>query len=212
MILKWPNMLDKKVCILDYGSGNIKSVLNIFYSITSDVKVSNAERDILDATHLVLPGVGAFASSMQKIHERLPIDLIENVVLERKKLFLGICVGMQVLASRGHEFGEHDGLGWIDGCVQKISSGEHPLPHVGWNHIACRKASSLLKGLDAVDPCFYFVNSYAFCPANSEHVVATTVYGEEFCSVIQKDNIFGVQFHPEKSQQAGVGLLRSFLS
>lgn len=205
-------MSDERVCILDYGSGNIKSVLNIFCSITSNVKVSNAERDILDATHLVLPGVGAFASSMQKIHEKLPVALIENVVLKQGKFFLGICVGMQVLANRGHEFGEHDGLGWIDGYVQKISSGKHPLPHIGWNQIACRKASSLLKGLDVVDPCFYFVHSYAFYPACSEHVIATTVYGEEFCSIIQKDNIFGVQFHPEKSQQVGVGLLRNFLS
>lgn len=199
------------VCILDYGSGNVKSVFNLFSTIAEHVVISNDPAEIRQATHIVLPGVGAFSAAMRKIRERLPMEVLEQVVMADKKPFLGICVGMQVLATRGMEFGECLGLGWIGGSVEKVRSKHLPLPHIGWNNISCKRNSPLLAGLGD-DPDFYFVHSYAFRLENEQHMLATTSYGEEFCSVVQLENIYGVQFHPEKSQRTGVKLAKNFLS
>lgn len=199
------------VCILDYGSGNVKSVLNLFSSLAKHVVVSNDPAEIQQATHIVLPGVGAFGAAMRKINEKLPLEVLEKVVLGGKKPFLGICVGMQVLAVRGMEFGECQGLGWIGGVVEKIDSKHLPLPHVGWNNISAKRPSPLLTGLGD-DPDFYFVHSYAFCTESEQDTLATTHYGKEFCSVVQRENIHGVQFHPEKSQRTGIKLAKNFLS
>ncbi len=201
----------KKICILNYGSGNVQSVLNIFSTITDNVVVSNKISDISSATHIVLPGVGAFGASMKKIKSNIPFNILEKEVLINKKPFLGICVGLQILADKGFEFGEHDGFGWIHGTVEKIDSKDLPLPHVGWNSIRLIKNSPLLKGFkDNQD--FYFVHSYAFRAKNVESIIAKTEYGEDFISIISKDNIFGVQFHPEKSQKAGKVLLENFVN
>lgn len=200
-----------RVCILDYGSGNVKSVFNLFSKIAKHVVVSNEPAEIQQATHIVLPGVGAFSAAMRKILERLPMEDLEQAVLSDKKPFLGICVGMQVLATRGMEFGERLGLGWIEGIVEKLNSNHLPLPHIGWNNISCNRNSPLLAGLGN-DPDFYFVHSYAFRLENDQHMRATTSYGEEFCSVVQRENIYGVQFHPEKSQRTGIKLAKNFLS
>lgn len=201
----------KRVCILDYGSGNVRSVYNLFSTIVDKVSVSNEVENILGATHIVLPGVGAFGAAMRKIHDTLPMEMLEQAVLVEKRPFLGICVGMQVMATRGMEFGEHAGLGWIAGSVEKLDTKGSPLPHVGWNNINCCQESPLLTGLgDAPD--FYFVHSFAFHAENPQHVQATTEYGEVFCSVIQRENLHGVQFHPEKSQRAGIKLAKNFLS
>ena len=199
------------VCILDYGSGNVKSVFNLFSSIAERVVISNDPAEIQQATHIILPGVGAFGAAVRKIHERLPMEVLEQVVLGDKKPFLGICVGMQVLATRGMEFGECLGLGWIEGSVELINSKHLPLPHIGWNNIFCKRDSPLLAGLGA-DPDFYFVHSYAIHLENEKDMLATTSYGEEFCSVVQRENIYGVQFHPEKSQRTGIKLAKNFLS
>lgn len=199
------------VCILDYGSGNVKSVFNLISSVAKQVVISNEPAEIQQATHIVLPGVGAFGAAMRKIRERLPLEVLEQAVLSDKKPFLGICVGMQVLASRGMEFGECLGLGWIPGIVEKIGSKNLPLPHIGWNNISCNRHSPLLAGLGN-DPDFYFVHSYALRLENSQHGLASTSYGEEFCSIIQSENIYGVQFHPEKSQLTGMRLVKNFLS
>lgn len=200
-----------RVCILDYGSGNTRSVLNLFSSIAEDVVVSNMSTDIKTASHIVLPGVGAFAAAMRKIRDTLPMDDLEKAVLGEKKPFLGICVGMQVMATQGREFGECEGLGWIPGRVEQLATGVLPLPHVGWNSVASHEPSPLTNGLGD-SPDFYFVHSFAFKPERAEHVVATTEYGEQFCSVIRKDNLFGVQFHPEKSQRTGIRLAKNFLA
>lgn len=199
------------VCILDYGSGNVKSVFNLLSTLIDDVVISNAPAEIVNASHIVLPGVGAFGTAMRKIRETLPMDDLEQAVLTEKKPFLGICVGMQVMASRGVEFGEHAGLGWIAGSVEKLDVNDLPLPHVGWNNVICKQASPLLEGLGS-DPDFYFVHSFVFNVANPKHMLASTNYGEEFCSVIQHENLFGVQFHPEKSQRTGIKLMKNFLS
>jgi len=199
------------VCILDYGSGNVKSVFNLFSTIAKHIVISNDPEEIRQATHIVLPGVGAFSAAMRKIRERLPMEVLEQAVLSDKKPFLGICVGMQVLATRGMEFGEYLGLGWIGGSVEKVNSKHFPLPHIGWNKTSCKRDSPLLAGLGD-DPDFYFVHSYAFRLENEQHMLAITSYGEEFCSVVQRENIYGVQFHPEKSQRTGIKLVKNFLS
>lgn len=200
----------KKVCILDYGSGNVKSVYNMFSLMESHVTISNSPDDIREATHIVLPGVGAFGPSMKKIKERIPLDLLEKEVFKNIKPFLGICVGMQVLAQEGCEFGRFDGLGWIPGTVLKLNTNGLPSTHIGWNSILIKNKTKILKdSSDKQD--FYFVHSFAFKTKSEESVVAKTVYGDTFNSIVQRDNIIGVQFHPEKSQSAGKLLLRSFL-
>lgn len=201
---------EKKICIVDYGSGNINSVYSIFAKIHPNVIVSNSAEDLNTATHIVLPGVGAFGAAMEKLKRLSLIDILEENVLHKKKLFLGICVGMQILADKGYEHGEFDGLGWITGEVKKIDSGGRILPHVGWNNSKILTQQPLLEGItDEMD--FYYVNSFHFCPDRLENIMTRCPYGEEFASIVYKDNIFGVQFHPEKSQMAGKKLIENFI-
>lgn len=198
------------VCILDYGSGNVKSVFNIISQI-QNTTVSNNEKDIKKASHLILPGVGAFKAAVVKIKKTIPLKILKDQVFNKKKPFLGICVGMQVLAEKGYEFGEYQGLGWIKGEVSKLQVANLPLPHIGWNNIKIEKNSPLTKGFKNRQD-FYFVHSFVFRPKRKQDVIAYTTYGENFCSIIGYENIFGVQFHPEKSQKAGIILLQNFCS
>lgn len=200
-----------QVCILNYGSGNVKSVHNMLLHMGVEAVISNNSADIRNATHLILPGVSAFGTAMDKIKAMIPVDVVSHEVHQAKKPFLGICVGMQVLATKGYEFGEHDGLGWIEGEVKKLQVNDLPLPHVGWNEVAAIDKSNLFNGFEE-QPDFYFVHSYVFHPKNLDYKLAETNYGQRFVSVIQKDNIFGVQFHPEKSQKMGQKLMTNFLS
>lgn len=200
----------KKVCILDYGSGNVKSVNNLVSFLGYDVTVSNEVCDIQTATHLILPGVGSFGAAMKKIKFNISVDDLEIEVLRKNKPFLGICVGMQVLVDKGYEHGEHDGLGWVPGSVEKIKVDNSPLPHIGWNDVILKKESVLFRGLNDFKD-FYFVHSYAV-EINSQYVLSETQYENNFCSSFQKNNIYGVQFHPEKSQKAGQKLIQNFLS
>jgi glutamine amidotransferase len=200
-----------RVCILHYGSGNVRSVSNLFASLDASVVVSSARSDIANASHLVLPGVGAFGATMRKMQNVLPMDAVEQAVISGGKPFLGICVGMHVMAERGPEFGDFTGLGWIAGTVERLSSAHLPLPHIGWNNVVSERPTPLLLGLEN-EPDFYFVHSFVLHAVNPGHVAGTTEYGEQFCSVVQRDNVCGVQFHPEKSQRAGMRLARNFLS
>jgi glutamine amidotransferase len=200
-----------RVCVLDYGSGNVRSVFNLFRAVCNDVIVSNLAADMATASHLVLPGVGAFGAAMRRVGDTIPMAALRHAALDNRKPFLGICVGMQVLADRGLEFGDFGGLGWIPGEVGKLKAGRERLPHIGWNDIRIRHSSPLLQGLgDGAH--FYFLHSYVFRCADPSYVVATTDYGEEFCSVVQSGNLFGVQFHPEKSQRAGQRVAENFLN
>ncbi|MBD3426535.1 MAG: imidazole glycerol phosphate synthase subunit HisH [Candidatus Omnitrophica bacterium] len=204
-------MKDANVCIIDYGSGNVKSVYNLFLSITGSVKVSNQADDINGSTHIVLPGVGAFGSAMQKIKALSSFGVLEENVLSGGKPFLGICVGMQVLAEKGYEHGENEGLGWIPGSVRKLETGGLYLPHVGWNDFTeCSKDNPLFKGISP-DMDFYYVHSFYFDVVDKASAIAKCEYGMEFTSAVNRDNIYGVQFHPEKSQKAGRKLLQNFM-
>ena len=198
-----------KVCILDYGSGNVGSVNNLIKFLNYECIISNDPNEIDNSTHIILPGVGAFGAAMQKVKEKIPIKKLENEILNKKKPFLGICVGMQLMATTGEEFGKFKGLGWIEGKVKKMKS--KILPHIGWNDIIIKKDSKIFSGLDEHKD-FYFVHSFHFDLSNKNLAVAETKYEETFCSIFQKENIIGVQFHPEKSQKTGQILIKNFLS
>ena len=201
-------MKNAKVCVLDYGSGNVASVYNLINRLGYDIKVSNKAEDIKKSSHLILPGVGAFGASIEKIKNNISIELLSDEVKVKKKPFLGICVGMQVLAEKGLEFGSHEGLGWIEGTVEKINA--TVLPHVGWNNIEMKKNSPIFSNIKNASD-FYFVNSYALKVKDNNIIIAETTYENTFCSAVQKENIFGVQFHPEKSQKVGQDIIDNFL-
>ena len=199
-----------KICILDYGSGNVRSVFNVIKHLGYDVEISNSKLAIKNSSHLILPGVGSYGSAMDKINEKIPLECLENSVFIDGKPFLGICVGMQVLSDEGNEFGKKEGLGWINGSVNILDSDNLPLPHVGWNDVDFKVEKSIMNGLlDNKD--FYFVHSYYFEALKKENVIATTSYGKNFPSIVNKDNIYGFQFHPEKSQRAGQLILKNFI-
>jgi glutamine amidotransferase len=200
-----------KVCILDYGGGNVKSVFNMFESIGVESVISNKESEIIEASHVVLPGVGSFGEVMEKINSNLPLSVLEEEVLSKNKPFLGVCVGMQVLGTFGNEFGNHRGLNWIPGSVNKMEVGNNSLPHVGWNTVEFTLKNKFTNGL-MDNPDYYFVHSNCFKPDEESHSIGITNYGGEFTSVVQLGNIFGVQFHPEKSQVFGKKILQNFLS
>lgn len=197
-----------KVCILDYGSGNVQSVKNLLQHLKVKSTISNKNKVIQDSTHIILPGVGAFGEAIKKLRKNIDINFLEKEVLKNKKPFLGICVGMQLLADTGEEFGIHKGLGWIKGKVIKLKS--KILPHIGWNEIRIKNKNFIFQELNEKD--FYFVNSFHFVVKNKKLVLANTEYKNTFCSVVNKENIYGVQFHPEKSQLSGKQIIKNFLS
>lgn len=200
----------KKICILDYGVGNIFSLKNILKKNNINFTYSRKKKDILNATHLILPGVGSFDIAIKKLSESIAIDFLNNEVLNKKKPILGICVGMQIMATNGYENTITNGLGWIEGSVKIIDSKKLSLPQVGWNNLILSKRKyDIVKEIEVKD--FYFLNSYYFDVMNKKNVIAYTSYGIKFPSIIQKNNIVGVQFHPEKSQKAGLQLIKNFI-
>ena len=207
-------MNDPSVVVVDCGVGNIQSVVNAFRRIgVSKVSVAcnGIELTRSDASHLVLPGVGAVGGMLRQLEE---LDLKKplcDFVLAQRKPFLGICVGMQVLAVTCLEFGEHAGLGWIPGRVHLLDTGDDqlPLPHVGWNEVHAQPGAALFA--DVADAEFYFAHSYAF-DAAPENVAAYSDYGKSFPCAVQKENVTAIQFHAEKSSAAGERLLRNFIA
>ncbi len=198
----------QNICILDYGSGNVKSVLNAF-SKYADCRISNAKIDVINASHLILPGVGTYKDAMHRILNTLPLQLIRQQVHNGKPI-LGICVGMQVLSSKGIEFEEAPGLGLIPGIVSRIESAGLPLPHVGWNNLTNLANHEITAGISEEDD-FYFVHSYAYSNISREFVNAEVEYGVKCPAIISRGNIIGVQFHPEQSQKAGDRVIQNFL-
>ena len=214
----------KNVLIIDYGTGNLKSVYNAIKKVSEkqDCKifVSSSIEDLKKSTHIILPGVGAFESCLNGLIKTKVRGYLEEMVLEKKKPFLGICVGMQMLATKGFENGEFDGLDWISGEVKKINNQNNNLkiPHMGWNTLKFLKETTFTKRLlkkmkitNLNDLSAYFVHSYNFKNTNENEKVITTIYGEEITAMISKENIIGTQFHPEKSHYFGLAFLRTFL-
>lgn len=198
--------------IVNYGLGNVGSVSNALEALGYPAVLSDKAEDFSRATHIILPGVGAFDDCMRALSRRGLVPLLSREVREKKKPYLGICLGMQILSERSEEGGREQGLGWISGTVRRFRVDERRVrvPHVGWNDVAVLKESPLFTGI--TKPIFYFVHSYHLAPRDTAAVAGTTDYGETFVSAVAEGNMFGVQFHPEKSQRAGLDLLASFLS
>lgn len=200
------------ITILDYGSGNISAIKNIYERLNISFEFANTYEQISKADHIILPGVGAFDETISTLHKNGFIDVLNKMVLIKKIPILGICVGMQMIAESSEE-GLLKGLGWIPGKVKKFDKEQIPnkpkIPHLGWNSIAITRNNPLFKGIDQ-KMGFYFVHSYYFECENEVNVIATTDYGKAFHSAINHDNIFGVQFHPEKSHDNGIQLLKNF--
>ena len=216
-----------QLVIIDYGSGNLRSVAKaceralLDHSISGEVIVSDDPATLHHASHILLPGVGAFGDCMQGLTsiDGLLATLTEQV-LEKRRWFLGICVGMQLLFDKGYEHGEHAGLGWIGGEVKRFATDGLKVPHMGWNRLSLNTPPGA-GGIGSCSPLFhdipngahaYFVHSYHAQGVADEHVIATTEYGGSVVAAVAKDNMFGAQFHPEKSQAAGLQLLANFLA
>lgn len=207
----------QNIAIIDCGAGNLHSVRKAFESQLPQGAVLNIVTDAsaLDAaTHIVLPGVGAFADCMQGF-TALPgmREAVEKKVLHGKTPFLGICVGMQMLFERGHEHGTHDGLGWFKGEVKLLTPNDSSLriPHMGWNNLQVKQQDNFLVRNIKDNAFAYFVHSYAATQCDPAEIIATVDYGGPVVALIGRDNIVGTQFHPEKSQAVGLAMIRNFL-
>ncbi len=197
--------------IIDYKMGNVASVKKAFQKIGASIVISNKKTAIERADYLILPGVGAFRDGIKNLKKLGLVKLLTKKVLKDKVPFLGICLGMQLLAEKGQEFGVHDGLGWIKGEAVKLNGEGLRLPHVGWDDIKVNKENSVILD-DIPDNNFYFAHSYYLKPADKKIISSTCDYGDIFPASIHKDNIFATQFHPEKSQNSGLRLLENFLN
>ena len=193
--------------------GNIKSLTNALEFLGARYSITRDAQAILEAKKIILPGVGAFNQAMDNLRHFHLVEVLERAVFEKHIPILGICLGMQILAEIGEENGPSKGLGWIKGIVKRFhfSNQKLSIPHIGFNSVYFEeKKSNLFKGLqNGAD--FYFIHSYHLVGEDDSDVVAFTDYGGKFISAVQKDNIFGVQFHPEKSQSNGLTLLKNFL-
>lgn len=199
-----------QVIIVDYNMGNVASVSKALTFLGVPNIISGVRQDIERATHLILPGVGAFGDGMKNLRAQGLIPILRKKVYEDKTPFLGICLGMQLLAQTGTEFGRHEGLGWVKGEVVKLrGDGDLRLPHIGWNNVVVRNQDALFQNIP--DDNFYFVHSYHLVCTDSGVISAACSYGQTFAAALHQDNIFAVQFHPEKSQMAGLQVLRNFL-
>lgn len=198
------------ICVVDYGVGNVRAFMNIYNRLGIPVRAATSPEELSQADRIILPGVGAFDWALRRLNESGMRTMLEQLVLEKRLPVLGVCVGMQMMAKRSEE-GELPGFGWFDAEVRRfdesqIQSRTH-LPHMGWNDIEptdCKLFS------DIPEPRYYFLHSYYWHPISGAHTVATTKYGLSFPSAVANENIFGVQFHPEKSHHCGVKLLRNF--
>lgn len=200
------------IAIVDYGLGNIKAFANIFKNLGVSVRIARTAAELDGAQRIILPGVGAFDHAMERLDASGMRATLNSLVVEQKRPVLGICVGMQILASSSEE-GRLPGLGWIPGIVRKIhfadSGAGAILPHMGWNNVRSTGRSPIMNEL-APDPIFYFLHSYYFVSENPQHSIAEAEYGARFTCAVQSGNVFGVQFHPEKSHHNGIQVLHNF--
>ena len=200
------------ITIVDYGLGNVQAIANIYTRLNIPVRAARSRADLDDAKKIVLPGVGAFDWAMARLQDSGMRERLDQLVMEERSDVIGICVGMQMLAGRSDE-GKLPGLGWIDADVnifdEKRFSGRTHLPHMGWNDVAPRSGEGLFAGL-GTGARFYFLHSYYFAPHHDKDALATTDYNGAFVSSVRCGNVYGVQFHPEKSHQWGIRLLKNF--
>lgn len=195
------------ITVIDYGSGNLRSVQKGLESVGYCARISSDPQDIKEAKAIVLPGVGAFGDCMQALGKLRLIDPILDAI-DSGKPFLGICLGLQILFTESHEFGVNKGLGVIPGTVERFPD-DLKVPHMGWNSLNIKRPAPILQDLPS-NPYFYFVHSYYVVPEDPKIIATTTNYGIDFVSMIWKDNIYAVQFHPEKSQTLGLNILKHF--
>jgi imidazole glycerol-phosphate synthase subunit HisH len=198
------------ITIVDYGMGNLGSIQNMFKRIKVESEITSEVGTIARAKKILLPGVGAFDAAMQKIESAGLLEVLNRKVMVDKVPTFGICLGMQLLTKSSEE-GKLPGLGWIDARTVKFNFTNNSLkiPHMGWNTVNVKRESSLISDLPA-EPRFYFVHSYYVSCAQATDVLTTTHYGMDFHSIIQHNNIFGAQFHPEKSHKFGMRILENF--
>jgi len=203
----------RRVAIVDYGMSNLDSVARAVEECGGTPSIASRPKDLPGADLIILPGVGAFPDGIRNLRERAFAEALHERVIERGAPFLGICLGMQLLAARGLEGEPIDGLGWIEGDVRRLTPGDsrERVPHVGWNEVIPSRDSRLLRGIP-LDADFYFVHSYHLDCGNQADVVARTPYAGSFVSVVERPPVYGVQFHPEKSQKLGFAVLKNFLT
>ena len=206
-----------KVTIVDYKSGNISSVINSFKEVAKDkvnIEVTADLNKIKSSDKIVLPGQGSFKSCVDALNNITGlVDTLNEFAISDKKPLLGICVGLQMFADIGYEETETKGLGWIPGKVSKINNknGKYKLPHIGWNQINIIKNSKIFKGIEN-NSHMYFVHSYEFIPEDKNVISATTDYSSSIVCSVEKENIFGTQFHPEKSDKIGLKIINNFIN
>jgi imidazole glycerol-phosphate synthase subunit HisH len=202
----------KRVAVVNTRLTNLHSIARAVEECGLQPVVTDHPGDLESVANIILPGVGSFPRAMEHLRDTGLIDALSEQVIEKRIPFLGICLGMQLLATTGREGGDSSGLGWIDGEARLLQpdAGER-VPHVGWNDIEFRNASPIFDGI-ATGQDFYFVHSYVLRPSDESSITATTSYAGGFAAAVQRDHIFGVQFHPEKSQKPGFAVLRNFLA
>lgn len=202
-----------KIVVIDYGAGNIWSVVNSLEFLGANCLITSNPKMVLNADVLVLPGVGSFRTAMVALHERMLFDAIQEAVNQKKRKILGICLGFQMLTNSSSEDGKTLGLGFISGDVNRFDSlgaSNRKLPHIGFNEVRMPSSSSLFSGFGQTAD-FYFVHSYKLPPQGVVGSFAICNYGSDFIAAYQRDNVFGAQFHPEKSQTNGLRFLSNFL-
>ena len=199
------------IAIVNYGLGNIQAIANIYKRLKIPTGIASSAGELAAAQKIILPGVGAFDWAMTRLDQSGMRELLDDLVLGKGRPVLGICLGMQMMAKRSDE-GVVAGLGWIDAEVKKFdeaSTHKTPLPHMGWNDVTPRQHGGLFRGLES-GARFYFLHSYYFAPCQEDDVLAITDYNGPYASSVRSSNVFGVQFHPEKSHQWGIQLLKNF--
>jgi glutamine amidotransferase len=201
------------IAIVDYGLGNVRAFANIYASLDIPFVLATEPGQLRDASRAILPGVGAFDSAMVRLKASGMHDALNELVVHKQRPVLGVCVGMQMLATSSEE-GMQPGLGWIDAECVKFDASSSPslrVPHMGWNDVRPSRADSLFQEFDP-RPVFYFLHSYYVRCSAPDDALAATTYGAEFACAVNRGNIYGVQFHPEKSHQHGIQLLKNFAS
>jgi glutamine amidotransferase len=199
------------IAVINYGLGNLSSIKNMFSRLGVDAIITDDKQKIRDASKLLLPGVGHFKKGMANLHETGLTDVLHQEVKEKGKPILGICLGAQLMTKHSEE-GDVDGLAWVDAVTVKFDKEKLkglPIPHMGWSDIQLKHSSELLEGLPA-DPRFYFVHAYHFLFGKGDEITATSLYGYEFACAFKNDNVFGAQFHPEKSHKFGMKVLENY--